>query len=380
MKKCIVISDSFKGSLSSMAICEVAANSISRFFPDCEVIALPVADGGEGTVECFLRALPGQKITLPVHGPYQETIEASYARFGATAVIEMSAAAGLPLTYGKKNPSLTTTYGVGELMRHAVSQGAAHIILGLGGSATNDGGCGCAAAMGVEFYNSRGEKFLPVGASLDQIAKIDISPAKELLKNCAVTAMCDIENPMYGPAGAAYIFAPQKGASEEMTAMLDKNLRAFDTVLQSQLNIPSLGRVPGTGAAGAMGAGAIAFFGARLKSGIETVLDLVGFDQKLEGCDLVITGEGKIDSQSLKGKVVIGVARRAKKQNVPVIAIVGDVADDAYGAYEQGVSAIFSINRLAVPRAEAKQRSYEDYQHTLEDVLRLMKAIKKHPF
>ena len=244
----------------------------------------------------------------------------------------------------------------------------------------NDGGCGCAAAMGVEFYNSRGEKFLPVGASLDQIAKIDISPAKELLKNCAVTAMCDIENPMYGPAGAAYIFAPQKGASEEMTAMLDKNLRAFDTVLQSQLNIPSLGRVPGTGAAGAMGAGAIAFFGARLKSGIETVLDLVGFDQKLEGCDLVITGEGKIDSQSLKGKVVIGVARRAKKQNVPVIAIVGDVADDAYGAYEQGVSAIFSINRLAVPRAEAKQRSYEDYQHTLEDVLRLMKAIKKHPF
>ena len=146
------------------------------------------------------------------------------------------------------------------------------------------------------------------------------------------------------------------------------------------MNIPSLGRVPGTGAAGTMGAGAIAFFGARLKSGIETVLDLVGFDQKLEGCDLVITGEGKIDSQSLKGKVVIGVARRAKKQNVPVIAIVGDVADDAYGAYEQGVSAIFSINRLAVPRAEAKQRSYEDYQHTLEDVLRLMKAIKKHPF
>ncbi len=374
MKRCIIIPDSFKGSLSSMEICRLAQETIPRFFPDCQVISLPVADGGEGTVDCFLQAMEGEQVEISVHGPYMETVSASYARFGETAIIEMASAAGLPMVGERPNPSATTTFGVGEQLRHAVEHGAKRIILGLGGSATNDAGCGAACAMGVIFRDKDGKEFMPTGGSLSKIHSIDCSPAKELLNcaGCQITCMCDIDNPMFGPAGAACVFAPQKGADTDMVQMLDQQLKDLAQTIRREICPDGVEDIPGAGAAGAMGAGMVAFLGAELRSGIETVLDVVSFDEKLAGTDLVITGEGKIDSQSLRGKVVIGVAKRAVAKRVPVCAIVGDVADDAYRAYDMGVTSVFSINRLAIPFSEARLRSRQDYQHTLEDVLRLI--------
>ena len=377
MKKCVMISDSFKGSLSSSRICAIAHERTEAFFPGCQVVGLPVADGGEGTVDCFLEACGGERITAEVTGPLGEPVSAAYGRLpDGTAVIEMAAAAGLPMVGERKDPLRTTTYGVGQLIRHAVEHGAKTIILGLGGSATNDCGCGCAAALGVRFLNQDGEAFLPVGGTLDQVAGIDISAARRLLEGVSLTAMCDIDNPMFGPQGAAYIFGPQKGADPETVERLDRNLRSINRVIERKLGI-FVSELPGAGAAGAFGAGVVAFLGGSLKSGIETVLDTVGFDRLLEGTDYVFTGEGRIDSQSLRGKVISGVAARAVKQGVPVIALVGDVLDDAYGAYDIGVTAIFSINRLAIPFSEAKHRSRQDYIHTFEDVLRCMRAMKK---
>lgn len=374
MKKCIVVPDSFKGSLNSMKICNMTKNSVSKFYPDCEMISLPVADGGEGTVDCFLTAMQGEKITVKAHGPYMEEINACYGNFGRMAVVEMAQAAGLPMAGNRLNPALTTTYGVGELIAHAVKNGSAEIILGLGGSATNDAGCGCAVALGVRFFDAGGNEFIPNGSTLEKIAFIDISKAKELLGECKITVMCDIDNSMHGENGAAYIYGPQKGADEAMIRELDRQLVCLDYTIQRTL-LKNVSNIPGAGAAGAMGAGMIAFFDAELKSGIETVLDTVGFDEKLSGADAVFTGEGKIDSQSMRGKVIIGVARRAKQRNVPVYVLAGDVADDAYIAYGMGVTAIFSINRLAIPFSAAKTRSAIDYEHTLEDILRLMKSL-----
>ena len=377
MKKCVVISDSFKGSLSSKTICSIARKSVEKFFPGCEVVALPVADGGEGTVDCFLEACGGEAVQVSgVSGPYGEKIDAAYARLDeTTAVVEMAAAAGLPMVGDKKDPCKTTTYGVGQLVRHAVEQGAKHIILGLGGSATNDGGCGCAAALGVKFTDKDGKEFVPVGGTLDQIAGIDVTAARELLKDVELTAMCDIDNPMYGERGAAYIFGPQKGADDEMVKLLDNQLRAMDAAIIRCLGL-HVADLPGAGAAGAFGAGCVAFLGAKLKSGIETVLDTVEFDRRMAGADVVFTGEGRIDSQSVHGKVIDGISRRTTKAGVPLVAIVGDVRDDAYEAYDIGVTAIFSINRLAIPFSEARPRSRQDYIRTFEDVLRLIKAVE----
>ena len=230
--------------------------------------------------------------------------------------------------------------------------------------------------MGVRFTDAGGRAFVPVGVTLDRIAHIDASAARERLHGVRVIAMCDITNPMHGHSGAAHIFAPQKGADEAAVRELDRQLRALDETFRRELNA-SVAMLPGAGAAGAFGAGCVALLGAELRRGIEVVLDVVGFDALLADADLVITGEGRIDAQSTHGKVVGGVARRAHARGVPVFAIVGDVGDDAYGAYDAGVSAIFSINRLAVPRDEAKARSHIDYTHTLDDLLRCIRAAEQ---
>lgn len=374
MKKVVVISDSFKGSLSSGQIAAIAADSIPKFFPGCRITALPVADGGEGTVDCFLEAVSGQRVTVSVTGPWGEAVEAAYARIGETAVVEMAAAAGLPMVGSRLDPSQTTTFGVGQLMRHALEHGAKRIILGLGGSATNDGGCGAAAAMGVRFLDASGAEFCPVGATLPNIKHVDVSAAKALLAGVTVEVMCDIDNGLCGPRGAAAVFGPQKGADPVMVETLDKALGHMAEVIQQDLDADVL-EIPGAGAAGGFGAGAVAFFGAQLRPGIEVVLDMVGFDDLLDGCDLVITGEGRIDGQSLGGKVPVGVSRRARKKNVPVVAIVGAVRDDAYAVYDEGVSAIFSIGRLCQDFEKVKARSAQDYRSTLEDLLRYTKAV-----
>lgn len=372
LNKCIVIPDSFKGTMSSSDICAMAREAIGTFFPGCQVDAIPVADGGEGTAECFLQAIAGgERVTAAVTGPWGEPVEAAYARFRDRAVIEMAAAAGLPLAGERRDPSRTTTYGVGQLIAHAIRSGCREILLGLGGSATNDGGCGCAAALGVEFRDQAGRSFVPVGGTLEQIACIRTAPAQKLLEGVTVTLMSDVENPLCGVEGAAHVFAPQKGADQAMVLELDRQLEALEGAIGRELGL-EVGRIPGAGAAGGMGAGCVAFLGAGIKSGIEAVLDMVAFDHRLEGADLVLTGEGRIDGQSVRGKVISGIARRTKPRGVPLVALVGDVADDAYAAYDLGVTAIFSINRQAIPFSEARGRSRQDYRRTLEDLLRLL--------
>ena len=376
MKKCVVVSDSFKGTVSSREICEIAQRVIPRHFPACEVVCIPVADGGEGTVDCFIQAMGAQRVEVTVTNALGEKSAAAYARLGELAIIEMAAAAGLPQVGALRCPGTATTYGVGELIAHAAHSGCRKILLGLGGSATNDGGCGCAAALGVRFYDADGQSFVPVGDTLGRIARIDTAEAEALLRSVEITVMCDVTNPLYGPTGAAYVFAPQKGADAEKVKSLDAGLRHFGDVIRSQLGI-DVSRMPGAGAAGGMGAGCVALLGGTIQSGIDAVLDVTGFDRQLEGADLVITGEGRIDSQSADGKVVSGVARRTRAKGVPLIAIAGGIADSAGAVYDIGVSAMFSTDRAALPVDMLGARSPGDYEATLSDIMSLIAIAER---
>jgi glycerate kinase len=333
-----------------------------------------MADGGEGTVECFLEAVGGRKIALKVKGPYFEEIDSFYGILsdGNTAIVEMAAAAGLPLVEDRKNPALTTTYGVGQLIRHAVENGCTKVVIGIGGSCTNDGGAGMAAALGYRFIEENNNDFIPTGGTLNQIAKIDSSGRLEVLNTCSIIAACDVDNPLCGISGAAHVFAPQKGADEQMVEFLDDNLLYFADMIKKDMGIDLI-HIPGTGAAGGLGAGVIAFAGAKLKPGIDIVLDTVKFDEIVKETDLVITGEGKIDGQSLRGKVVAGIAKRAKLHDVPVIAVVGDIGEDIENVYSLGVTAVMSINRVAVPFEKARFRCKSDLELTLDSLMRIMK-------
>ena len=378
MKKIILAPDSFKGTISSLDICNIMRDAALRSFPDCEVIRIPVADGGEGTVDSMLAAAGGEKIHVTVKGPRMAEVQSFYGMLpdGETAVIEMAAAAGLPMVRGCEDPMDTTTYGVGMLMADALARGARKILLGLGGSCTNDGGCGAAAALGVVFKKENGEVFIPVGGTLEQIASIDASAAREKLKDVQIRIMCDVNNPLWGENGAAYIFGPQKGADPEKVQLLDRGLRALGRLLEEIC--PGVETMAGAGAAGGMGAGMCAMLGAELVSGIDGVLDTVDFDGLLRGCDMVFTGEGRIDGQSLRGKVIFGICRRAKAAGVPVCAIVGDALDDQLQeAAERGLCAIFSSNRRAVPWEKAKLTAVQDLTHTVNSVFSFASVLKK---
>lgn len=372
LKKCIIIPDSFKGTLSSLEVCNTMKACFEDLIPDCQVVTIPVADGGEGTADCFLHALPNaEKVSMTASDPFGNPISCYYVKSGSIAIVEMAQTAGLPLAEGHLNPRIASTYGVGEMIAHAVHNGCTEIIIGLGGSCTNDAGVGCAIALGVEFFDSEGNLFTPTAITLSKIASFSIRRANQLLQYCSITAMCDIENPMYGPNGAAYIFAPQKGADKACVKELDENLKALAYVFETCLD-KNIASIKGSGAAGAMGAGIVAFLGGSLKSGINTILDLVGFDKELENTDLVFTGEGKLDSQSLNGKVVSGISRRAQKQNVPVIAVVGAIGEGAQGAYNQGVHSIFSINTSATDYEIARYHSKENLTITMDNILRAL--------
>ena len=379
MRKAIIISDSFKGTLSSQEICRIARESFAKLQPDCRLLTIPVADGGEGTVACFHEACGGELVTVPVQGPYGETVEASYLQLpDHRAVIEMASSSGLPQVGDRKDPCRTSTFGVGQQIRHAIEAGNRQILVGLGGSCTNDGGCGCAAALGVEFLDAEGKPFVPVGGTLDRIAAIRLREAEKLLRDVKITAMCDIDNPLYGPTGAAYVFGPQKGADAATVEFLDGQLRAFDAMLRRVLG-RCVAEVPGAGAAGGFGAGMLAFFRAELQPGIEAVLDMVGFDRLLRGCDLVITGEGQLDSQSIRGKVISGVGRRSYWRGVPVVVIAGSVLPEMENITEQeelGVRAVFSVNRRAMDFSRSRHFSQENYRSTLENILRLITAAE----
>lgn len=375
MKKAVLIPDSFKGTMSSSEIIDIMKERILFYHPECSVVTIPVADGGEGSVDAFLTALGGEKISVRTKGPWNEDIESFYGMLpDKTAVIEMAASAGLPQVGDRKDPSKTTTYGVGELILAAARNGAKRLVIGLGGSATNDAGCGAAAACGVSFYDKEGKSFVPVGGTLDRIERIDLSTMDESVKALPITAMCDIDNPFYGPTGAAAVFGPQKGADEKMVKELDSKMKSLAGVIEKDLGI-KIQEIAGSGAAGGMGGGMKAFFGARMQMGIETVLEITGFENLAEGADMIFTGEGKIDSQSLRGKVVIGVARKAKKMGIPVIAVVGDIGDNIEAAYDEGVTGIFSTNRVAVPYKEARLRAKSDMSLTMDNILRFMKKM-----
>ena len=375
MKKIILIPDSFKGTLSAAEFCYISSDVLKKHFPATEIISLPLADGGEGTTDCFLTMDGYTKVTATVKNAFMEDITGYYAVKGNTAVMEMAMCASLPSAKGRENPATTTTYGVGQLICHAVENGVKKIILGLGGSCTNDAGTGMAAALGVQFFDKDGNSFIPTGETLDKITAFNTENTDILLKDIEIIAMCDINNPLYGKNGAAYIFAPQKGADSEMVAVLDEKLKYIASFTEKQTG-NNYYDIKGAGAAGGMGFGVCAFLGGSLKPGVNLILETIGFENQLSDTDLIITGEGRLDRQSLSGKAVIGISRIAQKYNVPVIAVVGSVADDVSPVYTQGVTAVFTTNTQPVPFEIAAASTGRNLEFTVENIRRMIAAIK----
>lgn len=343
--KIIIAMDSFKGSLSSMDVVNSVAKGIRKVLPEAELVTLPIADGGEGTVDTFLSAMGGRKYQVSVSDPIGRTTAATYCVLpDGTAVIEMAQASGLTLLKEDElDPLRTSTYGTGELISHALDQGCRRFIVGIGGSATNDGGAGMAQALGVQLFDRQGNILPPGGAALAYLDKIDCSKKDSRLSESTFMVACDVTNPLCGPQGAAAVYGPQKGANKEDIAILDDALMHYAHILNTQLGIDIALR-PGAGAAGGLGAGLMAFCGAKVAPGIQTILDAVKFESLLENADLVITGEGRIDAQSFCGKVPFGVAKRTKAvKNIPVIAVVGCVGEGAESIHDAGVDAILPI-------------------------------------
>lgn len=366
MKKCIVIPDSFKGTMTSIEVCSIMASEIEKYFPDCSIVNIPVADGGEGTVDCFLRAMPGKIINTVVQDAYGGDITGFYGRFYDTAVIEMAAVAGM-VSNCRLDTVNASTYGVGQLIRHAIDHGATRILIGLGGSCTSDAGCGMAAALGMKFYDDEGEEFIPVGKTLNRVTGMDNRQMAASLRDIEISCICDTNKVMYGPDGAAYVYGPQKGATEDEVRLLDDNLRYFAQLIEEELGI-DVSQLPGGGAAGAMGAGAFAFFGAELKPGIEYIMDIVGFEDNLESADCVFTGEGSFDSQSLSGKAVSGIAARASKYGVPVIVIAGRNRNGTRDMRKEGIAAVYET-ATSEDFEMIKKTCRDDLRSTMDKVL-----------
>lgn len=374
MQNFILVPDSFKGTLSAIEVCNIMKASIKNLYEDANISSIPVADGGEGTVDAFLYALGGEKKSAWVSDAFNEQkILAHYAMLkDDIAVIEMAACAGLPLVKNRLAPDKTTTFGVGELIIDAISNGAKKIILGLGGSATNDGGCGMATALGVKFINELNQEFIPTGGTLYQIYKIDMNNIYSKIKDVEFISMCDVDNSLCGELGASAVFAPQKGADEDMVKSLDEGLAHLAKVIKRDLHI-EVKDIKGAGAAGGLGAGSIAFLQSKLTKGIDVILDTINFDELVSKADIVFTGEGKFDSQSLHGKVVMGVANRSQKYKTPVIVVTGAIGENIQEAYNKGITAIFSINKEPMEFSKSALKSKENMVLTMENILRLLK-------
>lgn len=372
--KIVVAPDSFKGSLSAGDVCRAVARGIRAVWPDADVHAVPMADGGEGTVQALVDATGGRLVEMTVTGPLGEPVRAAYGILGdgRTAVIEMAAASGLPLVPEEhRNPLITTTYGTGELIRGALDAGCRNVIIGIGGSATVDGGAGMAQALGAGLFDADGRQLPPGGGSLDRLADIDLSGLHPALRETTITIASDVNNPLCGPRGAARVFGPQKGATPEMVEILDRNLGHLARVILDRLGV-DVAEVPGAGAAGGLGAGLIAFTGARLRPGVELVIEATGLARRLEGADLVITGEGRIDGQTVHGKAPMGVARLASAMGIPVIAVVGSLGPGAEAVYGVGIDALLPIVPGPVSLQEAMAGAVELTAAATERGLRLM--------
>lgn len=358
MKKIVIVPDSFKGTLTSVEVCQLTEDVLIKKYPGAVCVSIPVADGGEGTLDAFVYALGCERITVKAQNPVGKEIETAYAVTpDGAAIVEMAAVSGITLIEPLA-PFEASTYGTGEVIKAALDKGIRRFYIGIGGSATTDGGTGCLEALGAKFYDADGKLLRGCGRSLEKIEKIDLTHFDERTKECSITVLCDVENPLYGKNGAAYVFGPQKGATPSQVEELDKGLEHFAKKTTETLG-NDYSAVQGAGAAGGLGYALISYLGAEMQSGIKTVLDVCSFDEKIKGADLIITGEGKMDFQSIQGKVPFGVAQRAG--GIPVTAIVGlkDIKDEE--ARENGISCIIETNSEHLPFEEVKKICREQF-------------------
>lgn len=375
--KIVIAPQSFKGSLSALKVAQAIALGIKRVLPNAETVVVPMADGGEGTVEALVDATCGQIITTDVTGPLGESIAAKWGILGdgVTGIIEAAAASGITLVPpGKLNPLITTTYGTGELIRAALNAGCRKLIVGIGGTATNDGGAGMAQALGVRLLDNRGKELPRGGAALAKLDRIDVSGLDRRLAECHVVSACDVTNPLCGELGASVVYGPQKGASEEMCRRLDEALSHYAGVIKADLGIEVMD-LPGAGAAGGLGAGLVAFLGSELLPGIDIVIEFVGLVDHLGDASLIFTGEGRIDGQTLFGKTVSGVFSKAKALRIPTVAIVGEVTNSS-DVYQSGIDAVLSI----APGPVSLEKSMADAASLIADAAeRAMRLILIRP-
>ncbi len=376
--KLLFASDSFKGSLSSEKTVELLTRAAREVFGECETSGVPVADGGEGTVDAVIAAENGKKISVPVHGPLMEETAAEYGVFGGDkAVIEMAAASGLPMVpEDLRNPMNTTTFGTGELILDALRRGYRDLSVAIGGSATNDGGMGCARALGVRFLDAEGNELEGFGRDLSRVASIDLSGLDERIREAKITVMCDVTNPLCGKDGATYTFGKQKGATPEIQAVLEEGMCNYRDVIRRTFGV-DCDRITGAGAAGGLGAALKVFFGGEMKSGIDTVLDLIHFDERLEDVDLVVTGEGRTDWQSCFGKVMQGVGIRAEKKGIPVLGLSGSLGKGAMDICRCGVSSLMTTVNAPMPLSEALERAEELYYEGAVRMFRFVETGRK---
>lgn len=373
--KIVIAPDSYKGSLTALEVANNMEKGVKRVFKDSVVEKIPMADGGEGTVQSLIDSTAGKIINIKVTGPILKEVNAFYGILGdgKTAIIEMAAASGLPLiSADEKNPLKTTTYGTGQLVKDALDRGCRNIIIGLGGSATNDGGLGVAKALGVKFLDINGNDIGEGGGNLNKLASIDVSNIDPRIKESNIIAACDVDNPLCGPEGASNVFGPQKGADKAMIEILDRNLANYADIIKKDLSMDII-NTPGAGAAGGLGAGLLAFFNAKIKRGIDIVIDIAKLEEKVQDADIVLTGEGMIDFQTAFGKTPFGVAKIAKKYNLPVIAIAGGIGKNAESLYEKGFDSIFPIVDSPMPLDKAMENSGILIEKTVERVLRVLK-------
>lgn len=374
--KIVIAPDSYKESLSALEVASAIEAGFRDIFPEADYVKIPVADGGEGTVEAMVAATQGSIVRLTVTGPLGEPVDAFYGLSGdtRTAFIEMAAASGLELVpASRRDPLITTSFGTGELIKNALDRGVGHIIIGIGGSATNDGGSGMMQALGARLLDNQGHEIAYGGGALPQLARIEIDRLDARIRQCRFEVACDVTNPLTGEKGASAIFGPQKGATPELVEQLDQALAHYADIIHRDLDIDVL-HIAGGGAAGGMGAALHAFCQAELRRGIEIVTEALGLAEQVQDADLVITGEGRIDSQTINGKVPIGVAQVAKQFNKPVIGIAGSLTADVGVVHEHGLDAVFSVLFGICTLEEALANAAQNVRMTARNVAATLKA------
>ena len=374
--KVVIAPQSFKGSISALDAARAMEEGVLRVVPDAETVLVPVADGGDGTLDTLVDATRGEVRSATVTGPVGKPVTAEWGALGdgRTAVIEMARTSGLALlSLAERDPLHATTYGLGEVVREALDAGFRRFIVGIGGSATNDGGAGMAQALGVRLLDEAGRDLPPGGAALADLRSIDMSGLDERATGARFSVACDVSNPLTGPEGASAVYGPQKGATPGMVEQLDAALENFAGVVERDIGM-SIDAVPGSGAAGGLGGGMMAFLGGSLQAGVDIVLDHVGLDDRLEGADLVLTGEGRIDFQTVYNKAPIGVARRAKRKGIPVIAVCGSLGKGYEDVHAEGIDVVVSIVSAPMTLDEASARASELIADTVAEVMRSMRV------